>query len=279
MKVLVTGHKGYIGGHLFDALTELGYETTGIDLKEGHDIAHCLPNLNFDYVFHLAGFPRVEYSVHNPSYTLRQNVLVTSTLLEWAKAHAVKRFIFSSSSSVVGDGDGPRSPYGMHKLMSEMECELYSKLYDLDTVCLRYFNVYSEDQEYGGSYSTAICAWLHMMKLNKPLRIDGDGNQSRDLIHVSDVVSANLFCMQHDAPFEGKHFDVGSGETISFNQIKELINDSCNVSWVSAPERAGDVKHTEANISELKDLGWSPKISIREGLRRCFNKGEKNERS
>ena len=273
MKILVTGHKGYIGGHIYSELQLLGHSVTGIDLKDGEDILHCLPDENFDFVFHLAACPRVGYSVEKPSYTLKQNVLVTSTLLEWAKDHGVKRVIFSSSSAVNGNGDGvPTSPYGLHKLMNEMECRLYSELYGLDTVCLRYFNAYSEDQEFGGSYSTAICAWMEMIKRGMPLRIDGDGEQTRDLVHVKDIVSANIFCMKQAGRFDGKWFNVGSGESVSMNYIREMINKHHDVEWDWAPARQGDVRHTLADISELKSLGWSPKIGIEEGLKRCFLK-------
>ena len=271
MKILVTGHKGYIGSHIFSTLQSRNYYVCGVDLKDGEDILHCLPDENFDYVFHLAACPRVGYSVEKPSYTMKQNVLVTSVLLEWAKNHSVKRVIFSSSSAVNGNGDGvPRSPYGLHKLMNEMECRLYSDLYGLDTVCLRYFNAYSEDQEYGGSYSTAICAWMEMIKKNKPLRIDGDGNQTRDFVHVEDIVSANIFCMNHPENFKGKWFNVGSGTSIPLSYIKRFIDDNYDVLWDQKPERVGDVRHTIANIEELKSLGWEPKISIQEGLIKCF---------
>ena len=271
MKILVTGHKGYIGAHLYKELKALEHDVVGIDLKDGEDVLHCLPDEKFDYVFHLAALPRVEYSVEKPSYTLKQNVLATSVVLEWAKNHGVTRVIFSSSSAVMGDGDGvPKSPYGLHKLMSEMECKLYSDLYGLDTVCLRYFNAYSEDQEYGGAYSTAICAWMEMIRLGKSLRIDGDGEQTRDLVHVSDICLANIFCMQSHAWFGGKVFQVGSGESVSMNYIKNFI-DSCNdVEWVMAPARKGDVRHTKADITELKKIGWEPEVSIKEGLNRCF---------
>ena len=244
--ILVTGHRGYIGSHVYKELVRLGYEVHGIDLKDGEDILHCLPDKDFDYVFHLAALPRVEYSVENPSYTLRQNVLVTSSVLEWAKSNNVKRVIFSSSSAAIGDGTGPKSPYGLHKLMNEMECRLYSELYGLDTVCLRYFNVYSEEQPYGGSYSTAI--------------------------HVEDIVSANLFCMQHEEHFNGKWLNVGSGKSVSMNYIKDYIDLHNDVEWNHAPARKGDVRHTMADISELRKIGWDPKISIEEGLARCFKK-------
>lgn len=273
-RCLVTGHKGYIGSHIFSDLKRLGHDVYGIDIKDGEDILHCLPDEDFDYVFHLAAQPRVEFSVHHPSYTMKQNVLVTSTLLEWAKNHGVKRVIFSSSSAVNGNGDGvPTSPYGLHKLVSEMECRLFSELYGLDTVCLRYFNVYSEDQGFGGSYSTAICAWMEMIRQGKPLRMDGDGEQTRDLVHIDDIVLANIFAMQSNKWFGGKTYNVGSGSSVSLNYIRDFIDSRHNVEWNNAPARVGDVRHTLADISEIKkDLGWKPQISIQEGLERCFNK-------
>ena len=278
MKILITGHRGYIGSHLYEQLMELCYDVVGIDLKDGEDILHCLPDENFDFVFHLAAMPRVEYSVKNPSYTMRQNVLVTSTLLEWAKDHGVSRVIFSSSSAVNGDGDGvPKSPYGLHKLMSEMECKLFSELYGLDTVCLRYFNAYSEDQDFGGSYSTAICAWMEMIRQGKPLRMDGDGEQTRDLIHVEDIVLANMHAMKSDKLFAGKVYNVGSGTSVSMNYVRDYINSIHDVEWNNSPPRKGDVRHTLADISVIKkDLGYEPMVSIQEGLKRCF-KGVKNE--
>lgn len=276
MKILITGYKGYIGSHIFSELKQQGYNVYGIDLKDGEDILHCLPDETFDYVFHLAACPRVDYSVKKPAYTMKQNVLVTSILLEWAKDHGVKRVILSSSAAVNGNGDGiPQSPYGLHKLVNEMECRLYSQLYGLDTICLRYFNVYSEDQKYGGSYSTVICAWLEMIKQGKSLRIDGDGEQTRDLVHVDDIVSANIFCMKYQGVFNGKRLNVGSGTSVSLNYIKNFIDQNYDVIWIYMPERAGDIKESLADISELRKLGWEPKTSIEEGLKKCFKKLDK----
>jgi UDP-glucose 4-epimerase len=178
--------------------------------------------------------------------------------------------VFSSSAAIYGDGHGPNSPYGLHKLMSEMECKLYSDLYGLDTVCLRYFNVYSEDQEYGGSYSTVISAWMELLRQNKSLRIDGDGEQTRDYVHVDDVVSANLFCANYKGSLRGACFDVGAGEVVSLNSIKEFIEERYKAKWQQAPERDGDVKHALANIKPLQDLGWEAKIKIADGLKKCF---------
>lgn len=272
-KILVTGHQGYIGSHLFSELQRLEYDVRGIDLKDGEDILHCLPDENFDFVFHFAACPRVGYSVEKPSYTLKQNVLVTSTLLEWSKDHGVKRVIFSSSAAVNGNGDGyPTSPYGLHKLMSEMECRLFSSLYGLDTICLRYFNVYSENQRFGGAYSTAICAWMEMIRQGKPLRMDGDGEQTRDFIHVDDVVLANIHAMQSNKWFGGKTYNIGSGECVSMNYIRDFINFHQDIEWNNVAARIGDVRHALADVRETKkDLGWKPKISIEDGLSRCFS--------
>ena len=270
MKILVTGHKGYIGSHLFKELKNKNYEVFGIDIKEGNDILHCLPDENFDCVFHLAALPRVEYSVENPFYTMKQNVLVTSKLLEWSKNHGVKTFIFSSSSALYGSGSGPKSPYGLHKLISEMECDLCQDLYGIKCVCLRYFNAYSEDQEFGGAYSTVVAAWMQMIKEGKPLRIDGDGEQSRDFIHVDDIVSANIWCMNNIGKINNLWYDVGYGETCTLNDIKMVVDKYNTVEWLNGPSRPGDVKHTEIGSQRLQITGWQPKINLKSGLKNCF---------
>jgi len=270
MKVLVTGHKGYIGSKLFNTLKKNQYDVFGIDLKDGDDIMHCLPDESFDCVFHLAAYPKVSYSIEHPSFTMRQNALTTSFLLDWCKNNKVKRFIFSSSAAV-NDGD-PKSPYGLHKFISEMECKMYSDLYGLDTVCLRYFNVYSEDQKYGDAYSTIISAWMEMLKKNKNLRIDGDGSQTRDFIHVDDIVSANIFCMNQEKKFNGKVLNIATGKSVSINYIKQFVDSRFNILWDKSPARIGDIKDSNADISEITKMGWNAKISIDEGLNRCFKK-------
>jgi UDP-glucose 4-epimerase len=194
------------------------------------------------------------------------------SLSSFSKVICFSIFIFSSSSAIYGDENGPKSPYGLHKLISEQECQLYSRLYNLDTVCLRYYNLYSEDQKYGGAYSTAISAWMEMIKTNRPLRMDGDGEQTRDFIHVSDVVEANLFCMNYENKFNGNCYDIGSGKSISLNYIKDYINKYNKVEWVQFPERIGDVKNTKSDINKILQIGWSPKVSIEDGLKLCFYK-------
>jgi UDP-glucose 4-epimerase len=271
-RVLITGHKGYIGSHLFSKLESLGYEVEGVDLKEGADMLHMLPNSGqYHTVFHMAALPQVEYSVQNPSYALMHNVLGTSRLLEWALRHGVKRVVFSSSCAIYGDGAGPTSPYGLHKFMSERECQLYSELYGLDTVCLRYYNVYSANQPYKGAYSTVISAWLNLIQQGKPLEIHGDGKQTRDFIHVDDIVDANVFCMKQQQKFQGKAFDVGTGKFISLNDIKKIVEKYYNVEWRSGRARAGDIRHACADISALAELGWTSTIDSHQGIEDVFS--------
>jgi nucleoside-diphosphate-sugar epimerase len=119
---------------------------------------------------------------------------------------------------------------------------------------------------------------MEMIRQNKPLRIDGDGEQTRDLVHVEDIVEANIFCMKHNDSFSGMVLNVGSGASVSMNFIREIINKYHQVEWNWAPPRKGDVRNTLADISKLRNLGWEPKISIQEGLKRCFKKGINNEK-
>ena len=275
---LITGHKGYIGTKLYAKLNQLGHSVFGVDLKseiieENLDIRHQLfhnnkPWLKYkpDYIFHLAAKPSVSWSVDNPSESLSHNVLGSSRVLEFAKSVNARRVIFASSAAVYG----ATSPYGIHKLMTEKECKLYSELYDIDTVCLRYFNVYSEDQQYGGSYSTVISAWMEMIRQNKPLTIDGDGSQTRDFIHVNDIIDANIFCMEHPHNFSGKACDVGTSVETSLQEIREIINKNVEVNWDERVPRKGDIRFSKADTEFLRKLGWSAKIDIENGLKECF---------
>tara|TARA_R110000796_G_scaffold198255_1_gene314530 strand:+ start:591 stop:1421 length:831 start_codon:yes stop_codon:yes gene_type:complete len=269
MKCLVTGHKGFIGQKIFRELVALGHNVTGLDLKEGADILDTLPDENFDYVFHLAA--RVGVSCERPSFALKQNVLATSRLLEWSKKNGVKRFIFSSSSSVTGNGAGPMSPYALHKLMSEQECALYSRLYGLETVCLRYFNVFSEEQTFGGSHSSIICCWKEMIKTGRPLKIYGNGEQTRDFIHIDDICRANLFFMKFGREMKGDVFDIGSGASISINDLKNIVvKQHPNVIWQYEEPNPGDPMHTKASTEEAKKLGWISKTDPRLHIEKAF---------
>lgn len=277
-RCLVTGHKGYIGSKLYDKLKELGHDVCGVDIssmnpEEGLDIRFHLfhnkkPWLKFrpEYIFHLAAMPSVPWSVQNPSESLSHNVLGSSRVLEFALATGARRVIFASSAAVYG----AVSPYGIHKAMTEAECRLYSHLYEVDTVCLRYFNVYSADQKYGGAYSTVISAWMDALRSGRRLRIDGDGLQTRDFIHVDDIISANIFCMTHDENFNGANYDVGTGTETSIDYIRQYINQNVRALWSEEPEREGDIRFSCADVAPLKELGWSAQIDIKNGLKSCF---------
>lgn len=284
-RCLVTGHRGYIGAHLYKMLQAQGHEVQGIDLFEGHDINKDLREYNDpdrgrfhphyynfkpEYIFHLACFPRVAYSVEYPVETMENNVLSTSNVLSFARHAGAKRVIYSSSSSVAGNGDGPTSPYGLQKLVSELECKLYSELYGVDTVSLRYFNVYSEDQRADGPYATAIANWMSFIRDNKIPFITGNGEQRRDMLHVSDAVRANIFAMQHEAPFNGQNYDVGTGNNISLNEVKNIVNKYFDIKFDYIDKRPGDVLETKASVEPLEKLGWTASVPIHHGVEECF---------
>ena len=284
-KCLVTGHKGYIGSKLFDKLRELGHNVMGIDLDEiiSSDVVRMLREdrdgkfhphyyrFEPEYVFHLACWPRIGFCLEKPVATMENNVLAGSTVLNFAnKCKSVKRVIYSSSSSVLGNGSGPTNPYALQKLVTEMECKIYSEVYGLDTVSLRYFNVYSEDQDASGPYTTAIAQWIHSIKNKIQPYITGDGEQRRDMIHVDDIVSANIFAMNYQGELNGLSLDVGTGSNISLNEIKDIIKDYHDIEFDYRDARPGEVVTTKANVDGLKRLGWTPQIEITDGIRNCF---------
>lgn len=283
-RCLITGHMGFIGAKLYKKLQDLGHEVIGIDIKAGRDINFDLNpgiygndfhpyylNFNPEYIFHLACIPRVGYSVENPLETTKNNILCTTNILNFAKFTKVKRVIFSSSSSVVGDGKEPLSPYALQKLYSEMECKLWSKIYGIDTVSLRYFNVYSEDQKYDGPYTTAIANWMQSIREPKEAYLNGSGEQRRDMVHVSDVIDANIFAMDYQGAFNGEHYDVGTGANISLNEIVKIIQEIFpDFKVTNMPERKGDVLYTKADVEKLQKINWKSKIKIEDGIRNCF---------
>jgi len=280
-RCLVTGHKGYIGSKLLKRLSEDGHETMGIDLlctQYMGDIRSekflksnsIWKQFKPEFIFHCAAKPSVQWSVDNPSTSLSHNVFGTSQVLEFAKMVNANRVIFSSSAAIYGNDGTPCNPYGAHKRMSEIECKVYAELYDIDTVALRYFNVFSKDQQYGGAYSTVISAWNHAMRNKRPFIINGDGDQSRDFIHVSDIIDCNVFCMLHPENFKGEHYDVGAGKSTSLNEIKNLISLSKKNEWVYNKERKGDVKVSVADIEPLKDLGWLAKKDVKQCIKQIF---------
>jgi len=285
-RCLVTGHKGYIGSKLYSKLEELGHQVMGIDLNDEipHDILEDLregddgsfhpyySNFQPEYVFHLACFPRVGYSIDNPVKTAENNILAGSIVLNFAhKIGSVKRVMYSSSSSIRGNGKGPESPYALQKYMTELETTIYSKLYGLDTVSLRYFNVYSEDQKASGPYATAISNWMRFIEEGKVPFITGNGEQRRDMLHVDDAIAANIFAMMYENNFKGSVFDVGTGKNISLNETREIVQKYFNnIEFEYVEARPGEVAETRADTKLLAEIGWKAKTNIESGINKCF---------
>ena len=298
MKALVTGGAGFIGSHVVDALIAGGHEVVVIDdLSSGKkenissravffeksitsDLGNLFSEYKFDTVFHLAAIASVQYSIKEPAHTHDTHVQGTLNLLEYCRKHNVKRFVFSSSSAVYGDQKefplhegmtpNPMSPYALHKLIGEYYCKLYHFLYGLETISLIYSNVYGARQNPSGDYAGLIPKFLSLMREGKTPTIFGDGEQTRDFIHVSDVVAANLAAaLTNDKKCFGEFFNIGSGNQISVNDvlkaIKEIIGSSIEPIYGGA---VIEPKHTRADITKARDLlGWQPKTPFEEGLR------------
>lgn len=285
MRALVTGHKGYIGSHLFKKLEDLGHVVAGIDKKgctidgkemPGEDLCKGIP-IDFysfmpDVVFHLAAIPRVGYSVENPVVVMENNVISTSKVLKFAK-YSKCPVIYSSSSSVIGNGKGPASPYALSKYVGEMETLLYNDLYGVKTVALRYFNVYSYDQKADSEYATVVCNWKKYILEGRTPYITGDGEQRRDMTHVEDIVSANIFCANNISNHDlwGNWYDVGSGNNISLNELKDIVKKYFpNQDFEYRPARQGDVNFTKADLSKFERHGWKANIDLELGLKQVY---------
>ena len=281
MRAIVTGHKGYIGGNLFRELEKQGHTVAGVDTKgctidgkelPGEDLCDGL-SIDFhsfipDVIFHLAAIPRVGYSVDFPVEVMTNNIVSTSRVLRFAKLRNIP-VIYSSSSSVVGNGNGPCSPYALSKYVGEMETLLYSELYKIKTVALRYFNVYSYDQKADSEYATVVCNWKKYILEGRTPYITGDGEQRRDMTHVQDIVSANIFCADNIANNKlwGNWYDIGSGDNISLNELKEIVKKHFpEQKFEYRSPRQGDVSFTRADLSKFESHGWKAKVSLQTGL-------------
>ena len=311
-KILVTGGAGFIGSHLVDALIERGYKVVVIDnLSTGkkenlnpaffkkskvsakakfYKVDICSPKVSEifekekpEIVFHLAALPRVPLSVKEPVLTSRVNVLGTINVFKSSVDSKVKRVIFASSSSVYGNQKNlplredmvpnPISPYGLQKYVCEQFGKLFSNLYKIPIVSLRYFNVYGPRIDFDSEYSLVIGKFLKLKAEGKPLTIYGDGNQTRGFCYVDDVVEANILAMESKKIKGGEVINIGSEKSYSINYLAKLIGG--NVKYL--PTRPGDVLHTKADISLAKKLlNWSSKVSLEEGLEKTKQWFEKN---
>jgi len=237
----------------------------------------------YDVIFHQAAVPRVSYSVEYPYETTVNNIAKTVGLFDAAKGH-VKRIINASSSSVYGGADklptkedenekNPKSPYAWQKSAIEDYSKICWDLYRLDIVNLRYFNVFGPGQYGDSPYSTAISAWCHAIKNGLECRSDGDGEQSRDMCYVDNIVSANILAANSSKTFAGSAYNIACGDRTSNNQILDYLKKKFGdkVKIKHAPERLGDVKHTQADIDLAEtDFGYKPLVKFWKGLDRTI---------
>jgi UDP-glucose 4-epimerase len=233
----------------------------------------------YDVVFHQAAMPRVTYSVEYPAETTNNNITKTVSLLQACAQGTVDRVVFASSSSVYGGekllptkecyGKDPKSPYAWQKSAIEDYAKICWHLWNLDIVCLRYFNVFGPGQYGDSPYATAVSAWCHAIKNDLECRSDGDGEQSRDMCYIDNVVNANILAANADGTFKGVVYNIACGNNISNNQILEYLKKQLGnkVKVKHTPERSGDVKHTQADLFAAKrDLDYEPTVKFWEGL-------------
>ena len=294
---VITGGAGFIGSHLAKALVARGQRVRIVDdFSSGSaenlrpiagqvecvraDIRHfaaLAPAFaGADYVLHHAALVSVPLSVQKPLETFQINVQGTLNVLEAARRAGVKRVVFAGSSAVYGNGpDLPykesaarsfESPYALSKQMGEDLCRQYTRLYGLETVTLIYFNVFGAGQNAHSPYAAVIAKFLEWAAQGKPLGIDWNGRQSRDFVHVQDIVQANLlaaFCAR-----AGESYNVGGGRTYSLLELADLLDRICGrkLPRVFRPKRTGDVKLSAADISKIRALGFEPKVSLPDGL-------------
>ncbi len=290
MKVIVTGGAGFIGSHLVDALLQKGFEVHVIDnllsgkrenvnpaahfhevdIRDFEKISPLFAGVKF--VFHLAALPRVQPSIEDPKTTHDINVNGTLNVLIAARDAGVSRVIYSASSSAYGNQEKlplredmrpmPLSPYGLQKYIGELECGLFSQIYNLETVSLRYFNVYGPRAPIGGAYSLVIGKFLEQRKNGESLTIVPDGKQSRDFTHVKDVVRANILASESLLVGKGDVVNIGGGRNYSVLEIANIIGGP----KIFIEPRL-EPKHTLADISKAKELlGWEPQIRIEDGI-------------
>lgn len=303
-KVLITGAGGFIGSNMVKfLLNNTDYIIYGIDnFKNGKSNKDFIENLisdrfifydsdftnfnfinkNIEIVFHFAANPSVEYSVKEPLETNENNLTKTLELLKLCTKHNVKKFIFSSTCAVYGDTkifptkeSDPievKSPYAVQKYCIEQYLKIWSELYGMDTISLRYFNVYGPNQYATNAYANVICAWMRGFVENTEIRLDDSGLQSRSFVYVEDVCMANYIVAKSPLKFNGDVFNVSNEKTYTLLDIKKLMKEITggNPKINNAPKRKGDIFKTEAYTGKLKKYGFSPKYGIEEGIRKTY---------
>jgi len=296
MKTIVTGGCGFIGSNLVDELINLNHEVIIIDnlSSDAHDqfyynkkatyYKHDIINKHIvngiferhrpDYVFHLAAEAKIQNCINDPVKAFNVNTVGTQNILEASRMFNVKRVMFSSTSAIYGLNDTlPQKEtlhpnclnmYSYSKLFSEGLFKLYSEMYNVDSVCFRYFNVYGPRQPVRGSYAPVIGVFSRQLKNNQPMTVVGDGLQTRDYVHVTDIVSANILCMTTNSQLKGEVFNIGTGVSYSVLEIAKMMGEK----WIHIDSREGEARDTLADYQKAKiTLNWNPSKKLNEYLR------------
>lgn len=313
MNILVTGGAGFIGSNLVIELVKQGYDVKVIDnlvtgkienidsVKESITFINAsITNIDIlkkefkdiDIVFHIAALPSVPRSVLDPLLSNDSNINGTLNVLIAAKENNVKRVIYAGSSSAYGDtptlpkkedmNPNPLSPYAVSKLSGEYYCTVFSEVYGMDTITLRYFNVFGQRQNPDSQYAAVIPLFIKKMMNDEQPTIFGDGEQTRDFTFVQNVVEANILAMKHKGKFKGDVFNVAASSPITVNNLVKTINLLLkkDIKPIYVPHRKGDILHSFADIKKAKEkIGYLPKVSFEEGLKKTidFLSGETSE--
>jgi UDP-N-acetylglucosamine/UDP-N-acetylgalactosamine 4-epimerase len=301
-KFLVTGAAGFIGSNLVEAILTLGYQVRGLDnfstgKKENVEELIHHPNYEFmegdildlhtcmnacegvDFVLHQAAWGSVPRSIEMPLLYEEINIKGTLQMMEAARQNGVKKFVYASSSSVYGDEPNlPKkegregnvlSPYALTKRVDEEYGKLYTQLYGLDTYGMRYFNVFGRRQDPNGAYAAVIPKFIKCLLNDEKPTINGDGKQSRDFTYIENVIEANLKACKasHEAAGQAYNIAVGGRETLNDIYIQMMNLLGKDIQPIYGPERKGDIKHSNADISKAKEmLGYEPEWSFEQGL-------------
>jgi UDP-glucose 4-epimerase len=290
MKKVVVGGAGFIGSTLAKALLDAGHEVHVVDNLSGGKRENIPSTAIFhemdmndtaaltevfkgaEHVFHLAALPRVQYSIEHPIETNHANIDGTLSVLVAAKDAKVKKVLYSASSSAYGNQEvmplvetmpaHPISPYGLHKYVGELYCRLFSEVYGLPTVSLRYFNVYGPGASAEGAYALVIAKFFKQRLEGTPMTITGDGTQTRDYTHVRDVVRANILAAESPNVGKGDVVNIGAGNNASVNKIAELIGGRAEH---IAPRLEPHDTLADNSLAK-KLLGWEPQVTLEEGI-------------
>jgi UDP-glucose 4-epimerase len=305
-KAIVTGGAGFIGSHIVEKLLQNDFHVVVLDnVPAGNiiNLEHLRSNKKMEYiqgttsdlylmqslfseaeyVFHLAARPYTNDDKENPVSYYEANSNGILNVLQTAKEQKVKKVILASSSAVYGNEQtlpkketmipAPSSPYAITKLTAEMYCSIYHVIYNLQTVCLRYFNVYGPRQSPNSPLASVIPKFIQRIAEGKPPIIFGDGNQTRDFVFASDVAAASLLAAESDAT---GIFNIGSGDNVSLNQVTELILRLMNrvdLKPIYENGRDGEIRHSVADISKAQVMGYKPQYTLEEGLKETIERG------